>query len=87
LNGYCHDSIQESLKVFEHLGFLSTTGLLYYHLAIYEKSELLMESAKAIADTLKNYIQNHLGTSAPCYDGHIIEISETIFFLSGFGEN
>lgn len=81
----CH-YLQECLNVFEHLGLISNAGLLHLFLGAGSKNEVNLQNAKNISHALKHYITNHPATSAPCYDGHIIEISQAIFLLSSFGE-
>ena len=84
--GYGNHYLQECISVFEHLGLISNAGLLFLSLGLNEKSEENIQDAKNIAHALKHYITNHPATSSPCYDGHIIEISQAIFLLSSFGE-
>jgi hypothetical protein len=86
-SGYNREYILECLSIFENLGLLSTSGLLFLSQALLEKNDQLFVASKAIANALKNYISNQLATSAPCYDGHIIEISEAIYLLHYFQED
>jgi len=89
-SGYGRHYIQECLNTFEHLGLISTAGLLYLYQASFEQNknlvETLIENSKAILDAIKSYIRNHHATGAPCFDSHIIEISEAIYLLSIFSE-
>lgn len=85
--GYGHHYLQECLSVFEHLGLISNAGLLYLFFGTNQQNENNLQDAQNISDALKHYITNHPATSAPCYDGHIIEISQAIFLLSSFGED
>lgn len=85
--GYGHHYLQECLSVFEHLGLISNAGLLYVFLGAGQQNEANLQDAKNISHALKHYITNHPATSAPCYDGHIIEISQAILLLSSFGED
>ncbi|MDR4505463.1 MAG: hypothetical protein MRK01_11845 [Candidatus Scalindua sp.] len=86
LNGYSRHSILENLNIFEQLGIICTSGALYIFHAGIEQDEKLLESARAITDTVKSLIENHSSTCSPYYDNHIIEISEAIFLLSCFSE-
>lgn len=86
LHGYGRHSILENLNIFEQLGIICTTGVLYIFQAGIEQDEKLIESAQAIADSTKTLIENHLSTRTPYYDNHIIEISEAIFLLACFSE-
>jgi hypothetical protein len=84
--GYGHHYLEECLSVFEHLGLISNAGLLYLFLGAGQQNKANLQDAKNISHALKHYITNHPATSAPCYDGHIIEISQAILLLSSFGE-
>lgn len=89
-NGFCghgRDYIQECLNVFEHLGFLSIAGNFFLFESFFEKNEKMTESIKIVGDAVKSFIKNHLATRAPCYDGHIIEISSAILILSALNED
>ena len=86
LNGYSRHSILENHNIFEQLGIICTSGVLYIFHAGIEQDEKLLESARAITDTVKSLIENHSSTCSPYYDNHIIEISEAIFLLSCFSE-
>lgn len=88
-NGFCgygRHHVQENLNIFEHLGLLSTTGLLCLYQALIESNEELLGNANIVLDALKAYIDNHHATALPCYDEHIIEISAAILFLSTLDE-
>lgn len=87
LHGYSRHSILENINIFEQLGIICIAGILYFFQANIEKDKKLFESAKAIADTAKSLIENHLSSRSPYYDNNIIEISEAIFLLSCFSEN
>ena len=86
LHGYGRHSILENLNIFEQLGIICTTGVLYIFQANIEQDEKLFESAQAITASVKALIENHLSTHSPYYDNHIIEISEAIFLLACFSE-
>ncbi|EGG99842.1 hypothetical protein imdm_595 [gamma proteobacterium IMCC2047] len=84
--GYGRHSIEENLNIFEHLGFLSLTGLLYLFQGGVEKDAGMIKDSQTISEALISYLKNHLASQSPYYDGHIIEISEAILFLSCMGE-
>ena len=86
LHGYSRYSILENLNIFDQLGIICTTGVLYLFQAGIEQDEKLFESAQAITISVKSLIENHLSTRSPYYDNHIIEISEAIFLLACFSE-
>jgi len=86
-SGYSNDYILECLSIFENLGFLSTSGLLFLSQASLEKNNTLFEASKAVMEMLKSYISNQMAAHSPCYDGHIIEISEAIYLLHYFEED
>lgn len=86
LHGYSRHSILENLNIFEQLGIICTTGVLYIFQAGIEQDETLFESARAVTGSAKSLIENHLSTRSPYYDNHIIEISEAIFLLACFSE-
>lgn len=85
-SGYSHDYILECLTVFENLGFLSNAGLLFLSDALLHQNESLFNASKAVMGMLKNFISNQKATKSPCYDGHIIEISQAIYLLHYFKE-
>lgn len=87
LTGYGHHSIHECLNIFEHLGFLSTAGLLYLYHGASVKNEELLDSARTIGWTVIALLNNHPMTMSPCYDNHIIEIGQTILLLSALSES
>ncbi len=82
LHGYGRHSIVENINIFEQLGILCLTGILYCYQPLIEKKDI-----KILSDTAKALIENHLSTRSPYYDIHIIEISEAIFLLALFSEN
>lgn len=84
--GYGQDHIQENLNLFRQLGLISTTGLICLFNALATKDQSQIESTQNVAISLKAFIDNHKGVACPVYDGHIIEISEAIFFLGSVGE-
>jgi hypothetical protein len=90
MSGYGKDFILESINIFEQIGFISSVGIIYcYDGGCRKDKEIKNKSYKTaenIVFTLKSLITNHLTTGSPCYDGHIIEISEAIYLLSVFNE-
>jgi hypothetical protein len=86
-SGYNHHYTLECLSIFENLGFLSTAGILFLEQALQSKDQTLFGASKAVAKMLKSYISNQMAAHSPCYDGHIIEISEAIFLLHYFQED
>ncbi|MBF8982719.1 hypothetical protein IZY60_04110 [Lutibacter sp. B2] len=77
--------ILNCLNVFEVLGNISLFGLgLHYRCKKGDTQEF--DRVKKIVDSLKNFINNHLAICAPCYDGHITEISQAIYLLQAYGE-
>lgn len=84
--GYGRHSIQENLNIFEHLGFLSLTGLLCVSQGAANKDAGLNENSQVVSEAVIAFLKNHMATESPCYDGHVIEISATILFLSCLGE-
>ena len=84
--GYGKSPAQECINIFEHLGYLTTFGLLHVNMGIIEKNEQMIRDAKAVTDAIKNYITNHPSAKSPCYDDHIIEISHTIYLMIILGE-
>lgn len=86
LHGYSNNSTLECLNIFEQLGIISTTGIIYYFQTLHEQKDELKESTKVIVDTIKALITNHASAFSPYYDGHVIEISETILLLSHYSE-
>lgn len=85
-SGYSHDYILECLNIFENLGFLSNAGLLFLSDAMLRQDENIFNASKAVANMLKQFISNQKATKSPCYDGHIIEISQAIYLLQYFKE-
>ncbi|MCW8830692.1 MAG: hypothetical protein OQK32_04130 [Gammaproteobacteria bacterium] len=85
-SGSNYDYILECALVFENLGFLSTSGLLFLSQYMLNKEEGLLDTSKVIVDMVKNYIINQKSTYSPCYDGNIIDISEAIYLLHFFQE-
>lgn len=86
-SGYSHTYILECLCIFENLGFLSNAGLLFLTQAVLERNDDLLQVSKAITGLLKSYIRNQKAAKSPCYDGHIIEISQAIYLLHNFQEH
>lgn len=86
-SGYCNNHIQENLNLFEHLGFISTGGLLCLYDFVATNNEELFKSSKIVTDALKNFLKNNLALRSPCYDEHIIEISEAILLLTTLKED
>jgi len=86
LYGYSGDPSQQCVSFFEQLGLLSTFGILFYEQEFMHNPEKASDAAKLLTNTIKSMINNHPVSTAPCYDQHIIEISQTIYLLNLFDE-
>lgn len=85
-SGSNHNYLLECLAIFENLGFMSTTGLIYTYQAVVQQNEDIQQTALAIVDMVKDFISNHPSTHSPCYDGQIIEIGTAMYLLFCLGE-
>ncbi len=90
LHGYSQNALLENINIFEQLGIISTAGLMYYfHVSAsddIESKRASNECAEVLKNSVKALITNHLSTNSPHYDGHIIEITQTILLLYYFNE-
>lgn len=86
-SGYSGEYLLECLSIFENMGFLSNAGLVFMSYALLQQDQGLFDSSKAIVAMLKSFIKNQKSSSSPCYDGHIIEISQAIYLLHCFQED
>lgn len=85
-SGYAHDYLLECLTIFENLGFLSNAGLIFLEQGLLHNNDQFLDSSKTVKEMLKNFISNQKASKSPCYDGHIIEISQAIYLLAYFKE-
>ncbi|CAB5498354.1 hypothetical protein [Bathymodiolus thermophilus thioautotrophic gill symbiont] len=85
LNGYGQNTLLENINIFEQLGIISTAGLMHYFHVFnsddIKSQQASVKSAKVLKDSVKALITNHLSTNSPCYDNHIVEITQTILLL------
>ena len=86
-SGYSNSYLLECLSIFENLGFLSNAGLLFLMQCDAGRNDGFLKISKTIVELLKDYIRNQKAARSPCYDGHIIEISQAIHLLYCFQEH
>lgn len=86
-SGYSRDYPLECLTIFENLGLISSAGLLFTYYAFMSQNNEFLERSIAVKELLKSYLNNQKASKAPCYDGHIIDISLALFLLSMLKEN
>lgn len=80
-SGYSNEYSLECLTIFENLGLISTAGLLFLHYSLMTQDNKVFEASAGVKDLLKDYLNNQKATKAPCYDGHIIDISLALYLL------
>lgn len=85
-SGNCRDYVVECISIFEQLGIIANIGNYFLMFGMLQDNKASLENASVVREALKSYIENHLSTSAPCYDRHITEISCCLALLSSFGE-
>ena len=84
-NGFISDNkfyTLECLMIFENLGLLSTASLLLQEYGILMSDQRRFEDGESVAQLIQHYIANHETTSAPCMDGHIIDIMLSLIATS-----
>jgi len=90
LSGYHTHFVLESLNIFEQLGIITNFGLIQlYHSKQFVKlhgCNPFTENLKSCCSSIKSLINNHKALLNPVFDGHINEISSTIFLLSELKE-
>lgn len=82
LSGYCRESAEYSVVLFEHVGLLACVGLAQ---TMTHGSEELRktssENAIAVANALDALIENHSATGSPRLDEHVIDVSLALLFF------
>jgi hypothetical protein len=89
LSGYCRESGEFSVVLFEHIGLLASIGLTQAlaHTAEDVKA-VTAQNAEAVVHALGALIQNHGASGSPRLDGHAIDVSLALllFVLTGQSE-
>lgn len=85
MSGYCRESAEYSLMLFEHIGIVATIGLsqALMSAANQEVSDRYQENASNIVDVLCALIENHPASGSPRLDRNIIDISLALILLVG----
>lgn len=76
LSGYCRESAEFSLVIFEQVGIISTIGLCQILILADDESQqqVNLESATVVADTLASLIKNNPISASPRLDENVIDI-------------
>jgi hypothetical protein len=82
LSGYCRESAEFSVVLFEHIGLLASVGLTQaIALPAEDLRQTLDENAHAVADALCALIKNHGASGSPRLDRNAIDISLGLILL------
>ena len=82
LAGYCRESAEYSVVLFEHIGLLASVGLTQAIALLPDDSQqVLNENALAVANALETLIANHSASGSPRLDRNAIDISLALSLL------
>lgn len=82
LSGYCRESAEFSVVLFEHIGLLASVGLTQaIALPAEDLRQTLDENAHAVANALCALIRNHGASGSPRLDRNAIDISLGLILL------
>jgi hypothetical protein len=86
LHGYTRYPALESIKVFEQMGILAISGLMFIPGIKAEGDTNILKLCENRKNLLISMIQNHKSLLNPMFDNHSIDISLAIMLLSYFNE-